>query len=88
MEYPLGTFQSGIQKRASGYRKAETSFFPDYWSKRQTAKEIESAFENSSPTKGYKGLWKGTSKSGLEIEGYYGKPDGNGATAWPVYEGK
>ena len=69
-------------------KKAETTFFPEHWSKRQTAKEIESAFENSRPMEENKQLWEGTSKSGLEIQGYYGKPDGSGATAWPVYEGK
>lgn len=26
-------------------------------------------------------------KSGVKVEGYYGKPDGTGATAWPVYQG-
>ena len=68
-------------------KKAETSFFPDYWSKRQAANEIKSAFENSSPIVGKAGRWQGISKNGLEIEGYYGKPDGSGATAWPVYKG-
>ena len=57
-------------------------------SKRQTAKEIESAFENSRPMKENKQAWEGVSKSGLKVEGFYGKPNGSGATAWPVYEGK
>ena len=69
-------------------KKAETTFFPDYWSKRQTAKEIESAFRNSKPDAINGEKWFGVSKSGIEIEGFYGKPDGSGATAWPVYEGK
>jgi len=32
-------------------------------------------------------MWQGTSSTGLKIEGYYKKPDGTGATAWPVYQG-
>ena len=69
-------------------KKAVTSFFPEYLSKRQVENEIKSAFENSSPMKEGKGTWQGTSENGLTIQGYYGKPDGSGATAWPVYRSK
>ncbi|WP_458368132.1 EndoU domain-containing protein [Pantoea vagans] len=68
-------------------KKAETTFFPEHWSKRQTAQEIESAFKNSSPDPFDKNKWQGISSSGVKIQGYYGKPDGTGATAWPVYGG-
>ncbi|MBC8655074.1 EndoU domain-containing protein [Providencia vermicola] len=68
-------------------KQAETTFFPEYWSKRQTTQEIESAFKNSTPKIGEPEKWSGTSSSGVKIEGYYGKPDGTGATAWPVYQG-
>ncbi|MBK0000016.1 EndoU domain-containing protein [Erwinia sp. S38] len=73
-----------------GYKKqAETTFFPENWSKRQTEMEIKSAFENSKPHTDprKKEMWQGISSSGLKIEGYYKKPDGAGATAWPVYQG-
>ena len=33
-------------------------------------------------------MWRGTSSSGVKMEGYYKKPDGSGATAWPIYEKK
>ncbi|MEA5674295.1 EndoU domain-containing protein [Pseudomonas sp. MH2] len=65
-------------------KKAETTFFPEQWSKRQVQVEIEGAFRNSSPIAGTE-RWRGISPSGVRIEGYYGKPDGTGATAWPVY---
>ncbi|EPE7491144.1 EndoU domain-containing protein [Cronobacter universalis] len=68
-------------------KKAETTFFPEQWSKRQTAQEIENAFKNSSQDPFDKNKWQGVSSSGVKIQGYYGKPDGTGATAWPVYGG-
>ncbi|RKS87571.1 filamentous hemagglutinin [Orbus hercynius] len=68
-------------------KKAETTFFPENWSKRQTETEIKSAFENSKPNPDNKEMWQGTSSSGLKMEGYYKKPNGTGATAWPVYQG-
>ncbi|QVM92944.1 DUF637 domain-containing protein [Pseudomonas entomophila] len=64
-------------------KKAETTFFPESWSKRQVQTEIEGAFRNSTPIAGSE-RWRGISPSGVRIEGYYGKPDGTGATAWPV----
>ncbi|WP_241593352.1 EndoU domain-containing protein [Rosenbergiella epipactidis] len=69
-------------------KKAQTTFFPEHWSKRQTSQEIESAFKGSAPDPLDRNKWQGISSSGIKIEGYYGKPDGNGATAWPVYHGK
>ena len=66
-------------------KQGETTFFPKHWSKRQTEKEIKSAFENSKPHPNDKRLWSGTSSSGIKMEGYYKKPNGTGATAWPVY---
>ncbi|WP_375334980.1 EndoU domain-containing protein [Gilliamella apicola] len=66
-------------------KQAETTFFPKHWSKRQIEKEIKSAFENSKPHPKYKGRWIGKSSSGVTMEGYYKKPNGTGATAWPVY---
>ena len=33
-------------------------------------------------------MWEGTSSSGLKMQGFYKKPDGTGATAWPIYEKK
>ena len=50
--------------------------------------EIKSAFENSIPHPKDKNMWQGTSSSGIEIYGYYKKPNGMGATAWPIYKGK
>jgi filamentous hemagglutinin len=67
-------------------KKAQTTFFPEQWSKRQTAQEIESAFKNSERIPNTE-MWSGKSSSGLEIQGFYGKPDGTDATAWPVYNG-
>lgn len=68
-------------------KKVETTFFPEYWSKRKTETEINSAFGNSSPKPGEPDKWIGTSSSGIKMEGYYKKPDGTGATAWPLYQG-
>ncbi|NBL89337.1 EndoU domain-containing protein, partial [Proteus sp. G2673] len=68
-------------------KQSETTFFPEHWSKRQTAQEIESAFKNSTNIPNTE-KWTGYSDSGVKIEGYYGKPDGSGATAWPVFEGR
>ena len=70
-------------------KQAETTFFPEHRSKRQTEMEIKRAFENSSPHTDprKKEMWQGTSSGGLKMEGYYKKPDGTGATAWSIYEG-
>ncbi|WP_156116654.1 hemagglutinin repeat-containing protein [Massilia sp. 9096] len=66
-------------------KKAETSFYPETWSKRQVTLEIEGAFKNSVPNPANSSQWMGTSPSGVPIMGYYGKPAGTGATAWSVY---
>nr|WP_320204863.1 hemagglutinin repeat-containing protein [Cronobacter malonaticus] len=79
-----------VRDSASGQwvnKKAETTFFPEQWSKRQTAQEIESAFKHSERIPNTE-MWSGKSSSGVKIQGYYGKPDGTGATAWPVYTGR
>ncbi len=79
-----------VRDSASGQwvnKKAETTFFPEQWSKRQTAQEIESAFKHSERVPNTE-MWSGKSSSGVKIQGYYGKPDGTGATAWPVYTGR
>ncbi|PIT08543.1 hypothetical protein BGI31_05445 [Snodgrassella communis] len=68
-------------------KQAETTFFPEHWSKRQTEMEIESAFKNSRKLPTSKDKWEGISKSGVKMQGYYKKPDGTGATAWPAYQG-
>jgi filamentous hemagglutinin len=70
-------------------KRAETSFFPENWSRRQTTQEIEGAFQNSSPVTLPNGStgWQGTSPSGVPIRGFYSKPDGGAATAWPVHGG-
>ena len=67
-------------------KKAETTFFPKDWTRRRVEMEIESAFANS--TTKYRGgqpYWQGTSSSGVKIEGYYKRPGGGAATAYPVY---
>ena len=86
----VSTGYISVRDQATGQwinKKAETTFFPEQWSKRQTAQEIESAFKNSYPDPFDKNKWQGISSSGVKIQGYYGKPDGTGATAWPVYGG-
>jgi filamentous hemagglutinin len=71
------------------YKKhAETTFFPEHWSKRQTEMEIKSAFGNSTPKVDEPEKWIGTSSSGMKMQGFYKKPNGTGATAWPIYQGK
>lgn len=69
-------------------KPTETSFYPEYWSKRQTILEIEGAFQNSIPNPANLKQWIGRSPSGIPIQGYYGRPAGTGATAWPVYKGR
>ncbi len=64
-------------------KRARSSFFPELWSRRRVQMEIESAWANSRPRGG--GLWEGTSSSGLRIRGYYQRPQGDAATAWPVH---
>ncbi|TEA26381.1 hypothetical protein O970_08975 [Candidatus Schmidhempelia bombi str. Bimp] len=49
--------------------------------------EIESAFKNSKRISNTE-RWEGVSTSGLKIQGFYKKPNGTGATAWPIYKGK
>ena len=49
-----------------------------------STEEIEGAFQNSKPIPNTPGLWQGTSPSGVKIRGYYTKPEGGAATAWPV----
>jgi len=66
-------------------KRATSSMYPDHWSKRQVQSEVTGAFENSRPIGGDK--WQGTSPSGVKVQGYYKKPDGSAATAWPVYGG-
>ncbi|WP_189493936.1 EndoU domain-containing protein [Formosimonas limnophila] len=64
------------------------SIYPEAWTQRQTMHEIQGAFLNSSPVTPSNGpikVWRGVSPSGITIEGFYGKPDGSGATAWPVW---
>lgn len=51
-------------------KKAETTFFPDYRSKRKTAQEIQSAFENSKRIPNTQ-RWEGVCSSGLKIQDYY-----------------
>ncbi len=68
-------------------KNAETTFFPDHWSRRKTEQEIASAFQNSTrrttPTGG--SYWTGTTSSGVPVTGYY-NPAGTGAsTAFPIY---
>ena len=46
--------------------------------------EIKNAFENSKRIPNTE-MWEGTSSSGLKMQGFYKKPDGTGATAWPIY---
>ena len=69
-------------------KHSETTFYPAQWSKRRTQQEVTEAFQNSSPVPGSKSRWQGTSLSGIEIRGYYTKPNGGGSTAWPVYTGE
>ncbi|TEA26383.1 EndoU domain-containing protein, partial [Candidatus Schmidhempelia bombi] len=79
-----------IRTPATGkwYKKeAKASFLPEHWSKRQTEMEIESAFKNSKRISNTE-RWEGVSTSGLKIQGFYKKPNGTGATAWPIYKGK
>ncbi|ELY3761619.1 EndoU domain-containing protein [Cronobacter universalis] len=79
-----------VRDSATGQRvnkKAETTFFPEQWSKLLTAQEIESAFKNSERIPNTE-MWSGKSSGGVKIQGYYGKPDGKSATAWPVYTGR
>ncbi|WP_198201795.1 EndoU domain-containing protein [uncultured Gilliamella sp.] len=66
-------------------KQGETTFFPKHWSKRQTEMEIKSAFENSKPDPNNKDRWIGISSSGIKMQGFYKKPGGTGATAWPIY---
>jgi filamentous hemagglutinin len=69
-------------------KKAETTFFPEHWSKRQCELEVKNAFENSHPvTINGQSMWEGKSSNGITMRGYY-KVDGSGATGWPVYRGK
>jgi len=66
-------------------KKAETTFFPKDWTRRRVEMEIESAFANST-TKYRSGqpYWQGTSSSGVKVEGYYKRPGGGAATAYPL----
>ena len=67
-------------------KRGETDLFPDYWSRRQVRQEVQEAFYNSKPINN--NMWEGLSSSGIKIRGYYKRPDGSAATAWPVYKGK
>ncbi len=64
-------------------KRADTSLYPSHWSRRQVQLEVEAAFRNSNPVTAE--LWEGISPSGVRIQGYYTRPDGGAATAWPVY---
>ena len=68
-----------------------TTFYPEHWTRRQTVQEIEGAFQNSKPIPGALGqpprMWEGTSPSGVKIQGFYTRPEGGAATAWPVHQG-
>lgn len=65
-------------------KRARSSFFPVHWSRRRVQMEIESAWANSRPRGG--NMWEGISSSGLLVRGYYLRPQGDAATAWPVHE--
>ncbi|WP_189493960.1 EndoU domain-containing protein [Formosimonas limnophila] len=67
-------------------KTAETTFYPETWTQRQVQQEIQGAFLNSKPIGD--GKWQGTAPSGVTIQGYYGRPNGTGTTAWPVWGGK
>ena len=72
-------------------KPAPTTFYPEHWTRRQTVQEIDGAFQNSKPIPNKNPnrppeQWEGTSPSGVKIQGYYTKPEGGAATAWPVYE--
>ena len=71
-------------------KRAETSFFPDHWTRRQTEQEIASAFANSKrvvdPLSG-DAHWLGKTPSGVPVQGYYNST-GGASTAFPIYGAK
>jgi hypothetical protein len=66
-------------------KRADSSLYPQHWSRREVQLEVEAAFRNSNPVTN--DLWEGVSPSGIRIQGYYTKPNGGAVTAWPIHEG-
>ncbi|PZU98278.1 MAG: hypothetical protein DCE90_03930 [Pseudanabaena sp.] len=64
-------------------KSANSSFFPDRWSRNQVLSEIRGAFANS-PNPLLE-PWQGTSPSGLRISGYYNRNTNTINTAYPIY---
>ncbi len=64
-------------------KSANSSFFPDRWSRNQVLSEIRGAFANSSNPSAEP--WQGTSPSGIRISGYYNRNTNTINTAYPIY---
>ena len=64
-------------------KSANSSFFPDRWSRNQVLSEIRGAFANSSNPAAEP--WQGTSPSGIRISGYYNRNTNTINTAYPIY---
>ena len=84
---PDGLYRAKVDvKDANGnwiQKNAESTFFPDNWSKDRILEEISDAFRNPNKiTIGNK--WEAISPSGIKIGGYL-DPHGNIATAFPIF---
>ena len=89
-----GVFAARTQIRNSANgawidKPGQTTFYPAQWTRNRTKFEIEEAFKNSNPIEDlFSGVptkkWEGVSPSGVKIQGYYTKPSGGAATAWPL----
>lgn len=64
-------------------KSANSSFFPDRWSRSQVISEIRGAFANSANPAAEP--WQGTSPSGVRISGYYNRNTNTINTAYPIY---
>ena len=77
---PDGSWE--MKKGRSGKPMTNHSMFPKYWDEARIRAEVTSAWERRKELEGQK--WRGTSKSGVEIEGFT-EPN---RTAYPLYDNK
>lgn len=63
-------------------KPAKTTFFPSHWTRRQTLREVQGAFNNKRDLGN--GRWEGTSPSGVPVRGRVDDA-GNITSAFPVH---
>ncbi|OBP32431.1 EndoU domain-containing protein [Pasteurella multocida] len=88
-EYPNGVYEARVlisycpevlEKKGN---KGVSTMFPRTWTEDRLKVELEHALRNGNKVEGFERKWKGTTKSGVEIEWIFDK-SGNISTIYPI----